>query len=100
MVVTSTVWGRGLVFAAAEVEAAAEAAATTVAAGDEAAHDEHRLAGRRRDHKVRINILLAKLLGNVQAQGAVVVVDVALRLVTEDGVGAVHLLELEGNRVN
>lgn len=95
VVVAGTIWGHGLVFAAAEVEAAAEATAAAVAARDQSADDEHRLARGRGDHKVRVDILLSKLLRNVQAQGSVVVVDVTLRLVAEDGVGTVHLLELE-----
>jgi len=53
------------------------------------------LHSRRCDHEVRIDILLAKLLGNVQAERAVVVVYVALRLVTQYRVGTVHLLELQ-----
>lgn len=95
MVVPGTIWGHGLVFAAAEVEAAAEATAAAVAARDQSADDEHRLARGRGDHKVRIDVLLSKLLCNVQAQGSIVVVDVTLRLVAEDGVGTVDLLELK-----
>lgn len=97
MIVAGTIWGYGLVFAAAEVETATETAAAAIAPGHDAADNEHRLACRRCDHKVRIHILLAKLLRNVQSQGSVVVVDVALRLVAEDGMGAVHLFELQTN---
>lgn len=42
------------------------------------------LASRRGDHKVRVDVLLAKLLSNVQSQRAIVVIDVALRLVTQN----------------
>lgn len=121
MVVTRVVVVRHrLVLAAAEV-AAATAAATAEAARHDGANDDtgllvgrketppisitcfrrqtnHKspayLHRRRRDHKVRVHVLLAKLLGNVQAQRAVVVVDVALRLIAEDRVGAVDFLEL------
>lgn len=95
VVATGTVWRHGLVFAAAEVEAATEAATAAVAARHDGAHDEHRLAGRRGDHEVGVDILLAKLLGDVQAQRAIVVVDVPLRLVAQNGMGPVHLLELK-----
>lgn len=56
------------------------------------------LARRRRDHKVRVHVLLAELLCDVQAQRTVVVVDVALRLVAQDRVSAVNLLELVGQK--
>ena len=101
VVAACTLWGHGLVLSAAEVEAATEATTAAVTARDEAANDEHRLAGRRGDHKVRVDVLFSELLGDVQAQGAIVVVDVALRLVTQNRIGAVHLLELQRNfRVN
>lgn len=51
----------------AEVAATA-AAATTIAASHDAADQEECLACWRRDNKVRIDILLAKLFGNVEAQ--------------------------------
>lgn len=54
------------------------------------------LAPRGCDHKVSVHILVAELLANVQAQWAVVVVDVALGGIAEDGVRAIHLLELVG----
>lgn len=47
------------------------------------------------DHEVCVDILLAKLLGYVQAQRAVVVVYVALRLVAQYRVGPVDFLELQ-----
>lgn len=108
-----------LVFAAAEVAATAATTAAETTAGNGANDDDSlcekkspsisfecpgphtcdrsaHLACRRRDHKVRVHVLLAKLFGNVQTQRAVVVVDVALRLVAEDRVGAVDFLELCG----
>lgn len=46
--------------------------------------------------KVGVDVLLSELLGHVEPQGAVFVVDVALGGVVEDGVGVVDLLELVG----
>jgi len=43
--------------------------------------------------EVCVDVLLSKLLGHVEPQGAILVVDVPLRRVVEDGVGAVDLLE-------
>lgn len=68
---------RRLVLAAAEVTAAT-ATTAAVATGDDTANQEDCLARRRRDHEVCVDILLAKLFGDVQPQGAVVVVDVPL----------------------
>lgn len=93
MVISAVFRRRGPILAAAEVATAA-AAATAVAAGHDAAHQEDGLAGRRRDHKVRVDILLAKLFRDVQTQGAVVVVDVPFGQVAEYRVGAVYLFEL------
>lgn len=93
MIVSAVFRRRGPVLAAAEVATAA-AAATAIATGYDTAHQEEGLAGRRRDHKVRVDILLAKLFRNVQTQRAVVVVDVPFALVTEYRVGAVHFFEL------
>ena len=79
--------------AAAEVAAAAEAA-TEVAAGDDATEDEQRAAPAGRHQEVGVDVLLAELLGDVQAQRAVVVVDVAFDRVAQCGVRSVDLLEL------
>lgn len=50
--------------------------------------------------EVVFDAVVAKLLGHVETHGAVLVVDIALVLVTEDGVGVVDLLEpLGGLRV-
>lgn len=91
---------RWLVLAAAEVTAAT-ATTAAVATGDDTANQEDclkrrseengqkmspvvfrrrvaYLARRRRDHEVCVDILLAKLFGDVQPQGTVVVVDVPL----------------------
>lgn len=90
---------RWLVLAAAEVTAAT-ATTAAVATGDDTANQEDclkrrseengqkmspvvfrriaYLARRRRDHEVCVDIFLAKLFGDVQPQGAVVVVDVPL----------------------
>lgn len=93
MIVSAVFRRRGPVLAAAEVATAA-AAATAIATGHDAAHQEDGLAGRRRDHKVRVDILLAKLFRDVQTERAVVVVDVPFGQVTEYRVGAVHFFEL------
>lgn len=45
--------------------------------------------------EVRIDVLLAELLGDVEAEGTVVVIDVAFRQIAEDAVRSVHLLELQ-----
>lgn len=45
-------------------------------------------------HEVGVDVVFSKLLGHVEPQGAVRVVDVPLAEVGEDGVGAVQLLEL------
>lgn len=93
MVVSGVFRRRRPVLAAAEVAATA-AATTAIAAGHDAAHQEDRLARGRRDHEVRVDILLAKLLRDVQTERAVVVVDVPLCQVAEYRVGAVHFFEL------
>lgn len=49
---------------------------------------------RRSDDKVGVDILLAKLLGNIEAERAVVVVDVPFGRVAEYRMRPVHLLEL------
>lgn len=84
MVISGIIWGHRLVLSAAEVKAAAEATAATVTSCDETADDEHRLAGRGGDHEVRVDILFTKLLGNVQSQRTVVVVDVPLVLIAQN----------------
>lgn len=114
----ATFWGHRLELAATEVAATAKAATATITAGHDRAHNKHRLAGRRRDHEVGVDVLLAKLLRNVQAckvqvhifgqrmrvtkplcllltQGSIIVVDVTLRLIAQYRVGLVHLLELQ-----
>lgn len=120
VVVAAVFRRRGPVLAAAEVATAA-AAATAIAAGHDGAHEEDclpykegevgelasfcgvgffaraYLARGRRDHKVRVDILLAKLFRDVEPQRAVVVVDVPFGQVTEYRVGAVHLFELGRN---
>lgn len=65
VVVAGAVWRYGLVFATAEVEAATEATTAAIASCHDGAHDEHSLAGWRRDHEVGVDILFAKLFGNV-----------------------------------
>lgn len=49
---------------------------------------------RRSDDKVGVDVLLAELLGDVEAERAVVVVDVTFGRVAEYRVRSVHLLEL------
>lgn len=94
MVISGLVrWVRRLVLATAEVAAAA-ATATTVAAGDDTADQDKGLARRGRDHEVCVDILLAKLFGDVQPKRAVVVVDISFGQITEDGMCSVHLFEL------
>lgn len=44
--------------------------------------------------KVGVHILLAKLLSHVQSQGAVLVIDVPLGGVVQNGMGIVDLLKL------
>lgn len=44
--------------------------------------------------EVVLDALLSKLLGHVQSHGAVLVVDLPLGVIVEDGVGVVDLLEL------
>lgn len=53
------------------------------------------LARRGRDHEVSIHILFAELLCNIQTQRAIIIVDISLRLVTQDAVRSVHLFELQ-----
>lgn len=67
MIIAGTIWGHGLVFAAAEVETTTETAAAAIASRDDATDNKHRLARRRCDHKVRVDILLAKLFRDVQS---------------------------------
>ena len=51
------------------------------------------LEPRGREHHDLSDDLVAELLGEVEAEGAVLVVELALLLVAEDGVGVVDLLE-------
>lgn len=44
--------------------------------------------------EVVLDALFAKLLGHIEAHGAVLVVDLTLVVVTQDGIGVVDLLEL------
>lgn len=82
-----------LVLAAAKVEAAATAAAAE-AAGNDAANYDQCFAPARGEHKVGVNVLFAKLLRNVQSKRTIIVVDVALREITQYGVRPVDILEL------
>lgn len=81
------------VLAAAEVTAAT-ATATTIAPGYDTANQEQRLTRRRRDHEVCVDILFAELFGNVKPERTVVVVDISLGQVTENGMRSVYLFEL------
>lgn len=45
-------------------------------------------------HEVCVDVVLSKLLGHVESQRAIRIVDVPLGEVTQDGVGTVQLLEL------
>lgn len=83
-----------LELAAAEVATAAETAAAAIATGHDGAHKEEGLACGRSDHKVGVDILLAKLLGNVQSQRAIVVVDVPLCQITQNGMRSVYFFKL------
>lgn len=51
-------------------------------------------ARRRCDDEVSVDILFAKLLGDVQAQRAVVVVDISFRLIAENTVSPIDFFEL------
>ena len=46
------------------------------------------------EDKVSVHVLLSKLLGHVQSQGSVLVIDVPLGTVVQDGVGVVDFLKL------
>lgn len=93
MIVSGLFGSARLALAAAAVETAAQTAAE-VAAGQDAAADEQGFAPSGSDHEISVDVLLAELFGDVEAEGAIVVVDVAFRGVYEDGVGPVDLLEL------
>lgn len=45
-------------------------------------------------HKVRVNVLLSKLLSHVEAERAVLVIDVAFSGISEDGISVVYLFKL------
>lgn len=49
------------------------------------------------EHKIGVHVLLSELLGHVQPQRAIFVVDVAFCDVREHGVSIVELLELLGS---
>lgn len=93
VVVARLFWRAGLALAAAAVAAAAQAAAE-VAASQDAAHDEKRLAPGARHYEIRINILLAKLLRDVQSQRSIVVINVSLRSVAKYRMCAINFFEL------
>lgn len=93
VVVAGLLRGARLTLTAAAIETAAQTAAE-IAPGEYAAAEEQGFAPCGRDHEVSVHIFLAELLSDVEAERAVVVVDVALRGVYEDGVGPVDLLEL------
>jgi hypothetical protein len=46
------------------------------------------------NEEVIFNALVSKLLGHIEAHGAVLIVDLPLGLVVEDGVGIVDLFKL------
>lgn len=46
------------------------------------------------NEEVIFNALVSKLLGHIEAHGAVLIVDLPLGLIVEDGVGIVDLLKL------
>lgn len=79
--------------AATAVTAAAQAAAE-VTAGGQAAEDEQGLGPPAGQNKVGVDVLLSELLGHVQPQGTVFVVDVLLGGVHQDGVGVIDFLKL------
>lgn len=83
-----------LAAAAAKVEAAAEATAAEVAAGEDAAGEQDALAPARGEQVVGAHVLLAQLLRQVQAHWAVVVVQLALLFIRENGVCSIDVLEL------
>jgi hypothetical protein len=82
------------VFAAAPV-AAAEAAATAAAASDAEAEYEEKLEPLVVGQQVSLDILLAELFGHLQANAAVLVVDLTLRLITKYRICLVYLFELD-----
>lgn len=93
MIVSSIFRWYRFVFAKAEVTATA-ATAATITSGDNTTNHKQCLARRRRNNKVRIDVLFAKLFRNVQSERSIVVVDVSLRQVTQDGMSTVYFFEL------
>lgn len=93
MVVSGVLRRWRFVLAAAEVAATA-ATTTAIAARDDTAYEEDGLACGRCDHEVCVDILLTKLFGDIQPEGTVVVVDIPLGQVTENGMRPIHLFEL------
>ncbi len=84
-----------LALAAAEVEAATAAAAATTAAGEAEAGEEEALEPLGGEHHDVADDVVAKLLRDVEAHRAVLVVDLTLLLITQDRVRVVDLLELK-----
>lgn len=92
-IVVVVAFGRfGLALATAPVEATA-AAETTAAAGDAEAEDHEELAPLAVGKQVGFDVLLAKLLGQLQAHAAVLVVDLSLGFIAENAVGLINFLE-------
>ena len=111
-----------LAVSAAEVAAAAEAAAADeVAARDEAteaqgslerdlssrdqsparkccnykSHEIPHLAPSRREDEIRRDVLFAELLGNVQTERAILIIDATLVEIVQGGICPIYLLELQ-----
>lgn len=91
-VVSSLFGWLGPTLAAAEVAAAAEAAAQVAARYNPAEHEQC-LAPATGEHEVGVDILFTKLFSHVEAQGTIVVIDVALGQVRENGVRSIDVLE-------
>lgn len=92
-VVTSFFGWLGPTLATAEVAAAAEAAAQVAASYQPTKHEEC-LAPTTGEHEVGVDIFLAKLFSHIEAQGAIIVVDVALGEVHKDRVCSIDIFEL------
>ena len=83
----------GLALATAPIEATA-AAETTTATGDAEAEDHEELAPLAVGQQVGLDVLLAELLGQLQAHAAILVIDLSFRFIAENAVGLVYFFEL------
>jgi len=84
----------GFALSAAEVEAAAKAATTEITACYASAEYKEHFAPRAGQSEVGVDIVVAELLGDVETETSIFVVNFPLFLVTQRGICVIYFSEL------